>query len=145
MKNFNWTVYLSLIIGELVLISLLVFQRGKSYPDRAEELVTLILWASIPALGFALPTWKYRSRVGPLPGPLLTFGLGGIGSLLFYYSFFAHYVAVVLLFGFLIQCVAAIFNFIGLKSKSNYAIKPIAEQALGSNRTISCRNGLLRR
>ena len=29
--------------------------------------------------------------------------------------------------------------------KSNYAIKPIAEQALGSNRTISCRNGLLRR
>ena len=29
--------------------------------------------------------------------------------------------------------------------KSNYAIKPIAEQALGSNRTTSCRNGLLRR
>ena len=29
--------------------------------------------------------------------------------------------------------------------KSNYEIKPIAEQALGSNRTISCRNGLLRR
>ena len=29
--------------------------------------------------------------------------------------------------------------------KANYAIKPIAEQALGSNRTILCRNGLLRR
>ena len=29
--------------------------------------------------------------------------------------------------------------------KSNYAIKPIAEQALGLNRTLSCRNGLLRR
>ena len=28
---------------------------------------------------------------------------------------------------------------------SNYAIKPIAEQALGTDRTLSCRNGLLRR
>ncbi len=41
-------------------------------------------------------------------------------------------------------------DFTGVKACSaegwpNYAIKPIAEQALGSNRAISCRNGLLRR
>ena len=28
---------------------------------------------------------------------------------------------------------------------SNYAFKPIAEQALGFDRTIWCRNGLMRR
>jgi hypothetical protein len=52
--------------------------------------------------------------VGPLPGPLLAFGLAGVGSLLFYYLFFAHYVAVALVFGFVIQCAAAVFNFVGL-------------------------------
>ena len=31
------------------------------------------------------------------------------------------------------------------RRKESYAIKPIAEQALGSNRTLSCRNGLTRR
>ena len=35
--------------------------------------------------------------------------------------------------------------FIFVVNTPNYAIKPIAEQALGINRTISCRNGLLRR
>jgi hypothetical protein len=113
-KYFNWAIYWCLIVGELVLKSLLVFQRGQNYPDRTEELATLILGASVPALALALPTWRYGGSVGPLPGPLLAFGLAGVGSLLFYYLFFAHYVAVALVFGFVIQCAAAVFNFVGL-------------------------------
>ena len=115
MKSFNWAIYWCLIIGELILAVLLVYQRGQNYPDRAAQLSTLILCASVPALAVALPTWRYGSSVGPLPGPLLAFGVGGVGSLLFYYLFFAHYVAVVLALGLLIQCGAAVFNLVGLR------------------------------
>ena len=118
MKYYNWGIFWFLIVGELIFAVWATSHMGQTFSERAGECAKFVFFASIPALALGVPTWLQRSDVGPLPGPLLTFALGGIGGIgtLFMLSLvYSPYVEIALPLGFLIQCIAAVFNFVGLR------------------------------
>ena len=69
MKSFNWAIYWCLIIGELILAVLLVYQRGQNYPDRAANCQLLFCALLSPRLrwlfqhgGMAVASAHYLAR-----------------------------------------------------------------------------------
>ena len=114
MKLFNWACFWVVLVVELTLITLLAF-RARNAQGFGSNFIELIVWAAVPALFMALPSWHHKSKIGPRPGPLLAFGVGGVSGLFLYYIYFAHYTAGFVVSGFVVQIVAGAFNWVGIR------------------------------
>jgi hypothetical protein len=99
---------------EVTLITLLAF-RARTSQGFSSEFLGLLLWAAVPALLLAVPSWGYKSNIGPRPGPLVAFVVGGISGLFLYYTYFSHYAAGFVVLGFIVQVAAGVFNWLGLR------------------------------
>ena len=114
MKIFNWACFWGVLIVELTLITLLAF-RARNAQGFGSEIIELAIWAAVPALLLALPSWNHKSKIGPRPGPLVAFGVSGVSGLFLYYTYFAHYTAGFAVLGFVVQIVAGAFNWVGTR------------------------------
>lgn len=115
-KIFNWVIVWVVLGIEFVLIYLLTHHRAGGW-NNPQDMLILMVWALLPFVAIAGISWKYGRKKGPLPGPVIAYGLGGLVSLFASFAFYGHAIAGILLLGLIVQTLAGIFNFVGLKGE----------------------------